>query len=101
MYITIKYVGPTNYRSSGWRAKIDLADDYKGSAKVSYDYGVTTDENVLQAVQKLIDKMELNEYGTWNKVILSYGRHGYIALPAGNGSDWMSHPIYSKNTTAK
>jgi hypothetical protein len=101
MYITIKYVGPTNYRSSGWRARIDLDDNFKGSVKVSYDYEVTTDENVLQAVQKLIDKMELNEYGTWNKVILSYGRHGYIAIPAGNGSDWMTHSIYAKNTTAK
>jgi|TARA_R110000824_G_scaffold96072_3_gene230521 hypothetical protein len=85
MYITVKYLGPTNRRGSRYKATIDQGGGFKNQATVSYDYALNTDGNAAEAVRALVVKADLNKYGTWNSFIMSYGPHGFIAIPSGLG----------------
>jgi hypothetical protein len=85
MYITSKYIGPTNHRGSRYKATIDRGGDFQHQATVSYDYALDPEGNAIEAIKALVKKADLNEYGIWNTFIVSYGPHGYVAIPSGRG----------------
>ena len=85
MYITVKYLGPTNYKGSRYKATIDQGGDFKHQATVSYDYALNEEDNAVEAVRELVEKANLNDYGFWASFIMSYGPHGFIAIPNGLG----------------
>ena len=92
MYITSKYLCPTNRRGSRYKATIDQGGDFKHQATVSYDYALDAEGNAVAAVKALIEKIDLNQYGIWDSFIVAYGPHGYTAVPSGRG---VRHKTYS------
>jgi len=92
MYITVKYLGPTNHRGSRYKATIDQGADFKHQATVGYDYSLDSDGNAAKAVEALVAKADLNEYGVWSSFIMAYGPDGYIAIPSGLGD--VEHKLF-------
>lgn len=68
--IEVKYLGPTNYRPSRWKATCDHPE---GRLTVSYDHGLNSSDNALAAAKALLKKVG------WNPATLAGG-----ALPNGN-----------------
>ena len=85
MYITSKYLGPSDTRGSRYKATIDQGASFKYQATVHYDHALDPEGNAIEAIKALIKKADLNEYGIWNTFIVSYGPHGYVAIPSGRG----------------
>jgi hypothetical protein len=98
MYITSKYIGPTNHRGSRYKATIDRGGDFKYQATVSYDYALDTEGNAVEAVKALIEKIDLNQYGVWDSFIVAYGPHGYTAVPSGRGVDHKTYSLRGETT---
>ena len=74
--IVVKYLGPTNYRGSRYKATASA-----GSVTLSYDYALNPTENALVAAQALADKYE------WDGAQLHCG-----GLPDGNWVFTVSYP---------
>jgi len=100
MYITSKYIGPTNYRGSRYKATIDRGGDFKHQATVYYDYGLDPEGNAVEAIKALIEKTGLNEFGIWDTFIVAYGPHGYTAIPSGKGVAHKTYKIGATHETA-
>ena len=92
MYITSKYLGPTEQRGSRYKATIDRGGDFKYQATVSYNYELEPEGNAVEAVKALIEKAALNEFGIWDSFIVAYGPNGYTAIPSGRG---VEHKTYT------
>ena len=100
MYITSKYLGPTNHRGERYKATIDRGNDPQPQAIVSYDYALDPEGNAIEAIKALIKKADLNEFGIWNTFIVSYGPHGYVAIPSGRGVEHKTYKIEATHETA-
>ena len=100
MYITSKYLGPTNYRGSRYKATIDRGNDPQPQATVSYDYALDPEGNAIEAIKALIKKADLNEFGIWSTFIVAYGPHGYVAIPSGRGIEHRTHNTEATHETA-
>jgi hypothetical protein len=95
MYITVKYLGPTNHdrnRGPRYKAVIDQRADFKHKATVRYDYALDSEGNAAEAVRALVEKADLNKYGVWTSFIMAYGPLGYVAIPNGLGN--VEHKTY-------
>ena len=93
MYITSKYLGPTDYRGSRYKATIDRGGDFKHQATVSYSYELDPEANAVRAINALLEKTGLNQYGVWNTFIVAHGPHGYTAIPSGRGVEHKTYEI--------
>ena len=61
--VNVKYLGPTNFRGSRYKATIDRGGDYKFTATVSYDYALDCYGNQLKAVEAVAQKfLDQNPY---------------------------------------
>jgi hypothetical protein len=98
MYITSKYIGPTNHRGSRYKATIDRGGDFKYQATVSYDYALDPEGNAVEAIKALIEKTGLNEFGIWDSFVVAYGPHGYTAIPSGRGVDHKTYSFRGETT---
>ena len=100
MYITSKYIGPTNHRGSRYKATIDRGGDFKYQATVSYNYALDAEGNAVESIRALIDKAGLNEFGIWDTFIVAYGNYEYVAIPSGRGVDHKTYKIGATHETA-
>ena len=100
MYITAKYVGPTERRGSRYKASIDRGGDFKHQVTVSYNYELEPEGNAVEAIKALIEKTGLNEFGIWDTFIVAYGPHGYTAIPSGRGVEHKTYKIEATHETA-
>lgn len=56
IYVSVKYLGPTNTRGARYKATIDRGGSYKFSATVSYSYALDSYDNQLRAVEAVAQK---------------------------------------------
>ena len=92
MYITSKYLGPTERRGSRYKATIDRGEGFRHQTTVSYNHALEPEGNAVEAIKALIEKIGLNEDGVWDSFIVAYGPHGYTAIPSGRG---VEHKTYA------
>ena len=98
MYITSKFLSPTNHRGARYKATIDRGGDFNYQATVSYDYALDAEGNAVEAVKALIEKIDLNQFGVWDSFIIAYGPHGYTAVPSGRGVDHKTYSLRGETT---
>jgi len=68
--VSVKYLGPTNYKGSRFKATIDRGGEYKFSATVSYDHSMDCYGNQLAAVESVTQKfLDENPYYDGFKVL--------------------------------
>ena len=71
MIIKIKFLGPTNYRGSRYKATIKDGDNFQYSATVPSTY-TSDNEDVLAAAQKVAEKVRIYMSGYGFDYITGY-----------------------------
>jgi len=70
IHVSVKYLGPTNFRGARYKATMDRGCSHKVSATVGYDYALDTYRNQLKAVEAVVKKfLDQNPYYDGFKVL--------------------------------
>ena len=59
MLIKIKFLGPTNYKGSRYKATVKDGDSFQYSATVPANYGLSEKNDVLTAAQAVAEKIRI------------------------------------------
>jgi hypothetical protein len=94
VYITSKYLSPTDRLGARYRASIVDAEGHKCNATVPYDHALSQLDNASEAVRRLIRRNCLNVSGIWDSFLLPLGPDDfYVAIPSGPGADRTTYSI--------
>ena len=105
MYITSKYLSPTDRLGARYRASFTDAEGHTDRSTVPYDHAVSPEDNASEAVKHLIRRNCLNVSGIWDSFFLADACDAYVAIPSGLGAArqrYFAHrPTYAEQRLAR